>query len=215
MKIRGQVIFLLVFVCVLSMAGFTGSQLSLPHNSHPAGAVVNPGLFIGSRESHANGWHIPANTLILTSYITNESMSGFINGAINVIPYGMTDGATLFMGLYVNGQLRSSSNYTISSYYRSPASMVGAMKSDWAIFTNSFIEYNVALVSMKDILRIGSTITVTLWTSHPLWVQFDSNPATVSHETNIISSGMPITITNLVLIIAPHTITVGVTANVA
>lgn len=133
-----------------------------------------------------------------------------------MFPYHVTEGTILFLGLYINSHLVSAYNYTISSAYRSPASLAGTVQGDSANFTYSMMTFTVTAQNLKTLIPALTTITVTLWTSHGIWVQFDSTPVTSSYESLGVLSGIPsATIADASEVVAPHTISVGVYSDAA
>ena len=57
-------------------------------------------------------------------------------------------------------------------------------------YTLSTFECGVSL--FRTPFPEGSILTVTVWSNHPVWVQVDSSPTTVSYETfNVISPAQP------------------------
>jgi hypothetical protein len=182
----------------------------------PLGFRTKPDAYVGTRETTPIGWLIPASSMITTSYLANQNLTGFLSAGVNVLPYHIEAGTVLYLGLYINGQLRSTSNNTLSGTYRNSATVVGAVQGDWATFTNSMLTFTVALLDLKTSILAGSTITVTVWASQPIWIQFDSTPTTSSYETLGVPLGLPPAAIDAISgSLAPHTIAIGVYADAA
>ncbi len=139
---------------------------------------------------------MPGDTRISTSYVANQTFDrNYMNAYVTVLSnssYQLQPRTTLSFGLYINGQLMGTRTCLTDDI-----SVSGGWES-YGTFSNggtnlSTFECGVSL--FRTPFPAGSTLTVTVWSNHPLWIQVDSSPMTISYETfNVTSSSQPSTI---------------------
>jgi len=135
-----------------------------------------------------------------------------MNAEVNAYTYQLQPGTLLVLGLYVNGQLRTSQNYTLTGSKGPSANVVGNIKDgSFANFTNNILSFSVWL--LRTPLPAGTVITVTIWASNPLWLQVDISPLTHSYDTINVASDTPPSIEATEGILAPATVTVMVVSD--
>jgi hypothetical protein len=202
-----QLILVIILLLGASLIVFASS----PVGSLPGPLGMNSRHWSwGSPGKGNTGWLIPADTLISTSYSMNQSVSSFIEGQIIAFTYQIQPGTVLYLGLYLNGQLAASQNYTLKTSYDNPAFVVGNMESGIANFSNSRLVFTVSELNLKTTIPAGTMLTVTAWASNPVWVQVDNPPLTNSYETLAsTTSTPPSAIVPDSGVIAQHTISVS------
>jgi len=167
----------------------------------------------GSRGIGNVGWFMPADTLISTSYSANRTLVGFIEATLNVFPYQITPGTVLYLGLYTNGRLAATQDYNLSSSHKTPATILGNVENGVASFSNSLLGFTVSQFPLNATLPVGTTVTVTVWVSNPIWVEVDGTSVTHSYESFGLGSSPPSVIVAEAGNIGPHTLSVGLESN--
>ena len=172
--------------------------------------------FFGSSGSDFTGWLVPSRTLASTAYTTNHTLNGFVSATLNVFPYQLPQGGSLYLGLYVNAKLAAKSTYDQGPRVAHPASIMRSLENgsgnSLASSTPSLEGYSVTLV-LHSPLPSGTRITVTAYVSNPIWVQIDSNspglsyiePASLPVPPSLGSKGVS----------APYTLSIQVQSNAA
>lgn len=196
-----------------ALAGRTGSfgggfPTQLPNASN--------GYIFGSTGMNFTGWLIPANTLISTSYVTNQSSNGFVSANLNVFPYHLPQNGVLYLGLYLNGKLAANDYYNLGQSVAHPATVIRITDNTsgrlLASFTPSLEGYSVTLL-LHNSLPSGTIITVTSFVSEPIWVQIDEGAPIPSY---VIPSSSPV-LSSLGhgQVLAPYTLSIQVQSNAA
>lgn len=170
----------------------------------------------GSIGRNFTGWLIPANTLISTSYVTNQSSNGFVSANLNVFPYRLPQNGVLYLGLYLNGELAANDSYNLGQSVAHPATFIRSTTSQsgtaLASFSPSLEGYSVSLF-LHHPLPSGTTITVTTYVSQPIWVQIDQGATSPSY---IVSTSTPVPSTlGLGQVLAPYTLSIQAQSNAA
>ncbi len=136
------------------------------------------------------GWLIPANTTILTSYLTTESLNNFVGASIYVFPYQIEQNTTMSFGLYINGALVSNETYDLNANSPNPASIQTLLLSnsgdEVANFSHSVLGFSVP-VFLHSSIPSGANVTVAATANQPVWVQIDNNTTVHSCEANTSS----------------------------
>jgi hypothetical protein len=178
----------------------------------------SPLVFFGNNASTTSGWLMPANTLVITSFATTKSLNGAVETEISVFPYDIAPNATLYLGLYVDGQLSSNRTLDLTQNHAHPASMIGQPSelqgSEVANFTAALESYQVSIVPLTTSLPIGTILTVTAYVTSPIWVQ-QGTGSSISYEataTDPIPAAIPqdwLTSASSDLIAVPIRLTIG------
>ena len=131
--------------------------------------------FFRNGKTGTTGWQMPANTLVSTSFVLNQSINGFLGMNFNLIPFDYSANTILYLGLYVNGELMNNSTTNFSQSHAIRASMVGSPTNTpggtIANFTDSTESAGVSIVPLINSLPVGTTITVTAYVTSPVWVE--------------------------------------------
>ncbi|MDG6979087.1 MAG: hypothetical protein JRN58_08410 [Nitrososphaerota archaeon] len=179
---------------VVVLAGGIG-LFGLAHLSTPAPPQsIHPGLdngqsqyFFGNSANNFTGWQMPAKVLVSTSFKTTHSLNGFVGAGIYVFPYEKGDNTTIHLGLYINGVLASNRSLQISHTDAHPASMIGGQLNTpggaIANFSSSVEYFEVSIVPLSSSLPAGTTLTLTVYATSPIWVQTADSGAP-SYETS-------------------------------
>jgi len=174
---------------------------------------TRPGVILGSKQSGPYspvGWFMASDTRIATSYVANQPFDrNYMNAYVTALSssaYQLQPGTILSFGLYINSLLMG----TRTCFTDNPSGS-GGWASVGAIinggYTLSTFECGVSL--FRTPFPEGSILTVTVWSNHPVWVQVDSSPTTVSYETfNVISPAQPQMVDPISGTVAPRTIMV-------
>ena len=204
---RRQIAFLTVVLVGLALVGLTIIPARL---SNVRLGYTTRGLSFGSSENGFSGWQMPADTLISTSYLTNQTLSKFLAATFNVFPYEVQGGTILYLGLYMNGQLANSQKYTLTGTYETPASIKTISKDGVANFSTSMLGFTVSQFPLSSPITAGTEVTVTAWASNPIWVQLDFASIAHSFETFTSSSYVPTsTVVSETQNVCPFTLSVG------
>ncbi len=200
--------FLLILLVGTTLVAFATHNIQSSHIT-PLGASTHRSSF-GSTGMGSTGWLIPANAMMATSHTANKSLSGFIEATLNVFPYQIQAGTTLYLSLYVNDQLASSQKYDLTASYSTPAVVTRTMGNGVADFSNSMLGFMVTEFPMNNAFPAGTKVTVLAWVSNPIWVQVDNTPLSHSVETlGVASYSPPSRIVPETGTIAPYTLSVG------
>lgn len=136
-------------------------------------------------------WALPAKTLVSTSHTANQSLTGFLEATLNVVPYEITPGTILCLSLYVNSQLVANETYSLSGRYQSPATIVATSGLGVANFSDSMLGFTVSEFPLVKVLPSGTVVTVVVWASNGIWVQVDKSSMVQSYETQGVTSYYP------------------------
>ncbi len=167
-------------------------------------------LSFGSSGLGNTGWLVPANTLISTSYTSDQRLSGFVVATLNAFPYQIRAGTVLYLGLYIAGQLAATEKYVLNGNYKSPASIVGTSQNGIASFSNSTLGFTVSQFPLSKPYPRGTMVTVTVWVNNPIWVQIDATSPAHSYEmSGVVSYSAPTSAAAEAGIIGPYTLSVG------
>ncbi|MCL5068113.1 MAG: hypothetical protein M1368_07155 [Thaumarchaeota archaeon] len=172
--------------------------------------------FFGSVGANFTGWLIPANTLILTSYKINHSVDRFVSATLNVFPYNIAPNTSLYLGLYVNGELSANQSYVLAQNVAHPPTLQENLSSQagqsLAGFTPSLEGYSVTLFP-RNSLAANTNVTITVFVTNPIWVQIDSGAIVHSYE-----KATAIAVPNSLIVdlaIAPYTLSIQGESNAA
>ncbi len=208
MAVRGKLLVLVIIVvcAVLAFSLWRVQQTRFVLRTGPS-------VILGSRQPGPYspvGWLMPGDTRIATSYVANQSFDrNYMNAYVTVLSssaYQLKPGTTLSFGLYINGQLMGT-----RTCFTDNISGSGGWAGYGTMSTSSYSlnTYTCGVSLFRTPFPAGSTLTVTVWSNHPLWIQVDSSPTTASYETsNVISSAQPPTIDPTSGSAAPRTITI-------
>ncbi len=153
---------------------------------------------------------MPANTLVSTSHVANQTLARFIGATLNVFPYQIQQGTVLWLSLYLNSQLVTSQEYDLASFHTTPA-VVKTTFGGAANFSDSIIALSVSQIRLNNTYPADTTVTVLTWASNPVWVQIDTAMVTASYETfGITSYSPPSTLVPQAGTVCPYTLSVGV-----
>jgi hypothetical protein len=184
---------LVVVVCVAIIAGastyalYSYTPLFRGANGQTRGATcqVGPsGSYCGGDGSaYFLGWKAPDETMISTSFVINETLTTFVNANVNVFPYFQQNGS-LYLGLYVNGYLRATQSYNLTSEWG--ASVLNVVKNSSS--DDQVVEFPAVLagyeVSFSFIygkpIASGSVVTVAALSSEPIWFQISNTTTSIS-----------------------------------
>jgi len=123
-----------------------GSPLRTPDSSGT--------YFFGNSSPSFSGWYMSAKILVSTSYVTNQSLNGFVGATFNVFPYQISQNTSLYLGLYVNGMLVANQSYNLSAGRASPAVIQNHVSNQTgdrvATFSSSMEGYSVTLLSLRN-----------------------------------------------------------------
>ncbi len=204
---REQLILILLLLVGASLLILAAKPMVPYQGRFPAN--VNR-LSFGSSQTGDTGWLMPANTVISTSYVANQSLSSFIGAALNVYPYEIQSGTALDLGLYVKAKLVATQNYVLTGIYKTPATILRNAGSGLAEFSNSTVGYTVALLHLTSSFPAGTKVTVTAWASNPVWIQVDTPPLSRSYElTSSLQYTPPEIIAPEAGSIAPYALSIG------
>src|SRR5207247_2618094 len=189
---RRALLVLLIIITVGSVSALTLWRVQQTHFV----CRTRPVVIVGSKQwgpYSPVGWLMPGDTRIATSYVANQSFDqNYMNAYVTALSssaYQLQPGTILSFGLYINSLLMG----TRTCFTDNPSGS-GGWASVGAIinggYTLSTFECGVSL--FRTPFPEGSILTVTVWSNHPVWVQVDSSPTTVSYETfNVISPAQP------------------------
>lgn len=193
--------FLASSTIIIAAAGHRSNSPSLELTTHR--------LSLGSSGIGNTGWLVPSDILITTSFTTNQSLSGYIVGTLNVFPYEIQTGTVLHLNLYLNGQLAASQKYELNGTYRFPAKVLANVGDRLATFSNSLLGFTVSKFPLAADFPAGASIMMTVWTSSPIWVQIDGGSLIHSYQQSGYSSySSPPELSSRMGSIAPYTLSV-------
>jgi hypothetical protein len=150
-------------------------------------ASDNPDQFygFGNTVTNSEGWEMPAGVLVSTTFVTTESSNSFLALMTNVFPYDVAQNTTLYLGLYLNGNLNVTRTEQMGASPVPTASMLGQPAkiggSVVANFTSSTVSY-AAVFHLANPLPAGTTVTLTMYVNSPIWVQLGNNGTSPSFE---------------------------------
>lgn len=180
-----------------------------PFHPKSLGLSTHPFRF-GSSGSGNIGWLMPGNTLVSTSQIANGSLSGFVEATLNVFPYQIEKGTTISLSLYLNGALVTTTSYDLFGNHATPATVTRMIQPGVANFSNSLLGLTVSQFPLNAVIPPGTSVTVTSWVNHPVWVQIDTISPAHSYETVGVSLYSPAPTVTMGDTLAPYTLSVGV-----
>lgn len=167
----------------------------------------------GTNSTSFKGWLMPSHVLLLSPFVaSSSSLNHFVGATFNVFPYGIGQNKSLYLGLYVNGELRASQYYNLSDGNAHSAVLQNYLSNDLANFSASLEGYTVTL-ALRSALPVGTTITVSAFVSGPIWIQIADNPSVQSFE-QISASPLPVSLQS-VSASAPYTPSVQVVSDEA
>jgi hypothetical protein len=141
------------------------------------------GNYAPSNTSEWTGWLMPASTLVSTSFVMAQNINQSITVSNSLYPYQLGQNATIYIGLYINGQLGGNSTSDMSDTHAHPASMIGqplnSSAGETARFSASTESYGAAY--SFDSLPAGTTVTITMFVTAPIWIQVATD-GTPSYE---------------------------------
>jgi len=207
-----------LYVTAILLVAISGLLfLALRYDSKsPALPVDTKRLGFGNRDTANVGWLMPADALVMTTFTSNQTLSRFLNGGVNVFDYHMLPGTTLKLGIYLNGHLEAFRAYELGnrtdpSRTEIPAQMLTQEKPELAHFTLSMMGTTVGISPLTSDFPAGTSVTLTAWTNLPLWVQVDPESLVRSYETLADTSYSPsaniVPETNLT---APYSLAIGI-----
>jgi hypothetical protein len=206
---RRKILAVVIIVVCAALAFSLWKEVQQTH----IGLRTRPGVILGSRQTGPYspvGWLMPGDTRIATSYVANQSFDrNYMNAYVTVLSssaYQLQPGTTISFGLYIDSQLMGTRTCFTDNISGS-GGWAGYGTISNGSYSLSTLECGVSL--FRTPFPAGTTLTVTVWSSHPAWIQVDSSPTTTSYETfNVISSGQPPALDPTSGSIAPRTITV-------
>jgi hypothetical protein len=212
MATYARLVLLVIIVGVLSALVLLPMFPSLFHSPRFV-LRSRPGVYIGSNDSGNPpvGWLMPADTLVSTSYMANETFDvSYMNADVTVLSsslYQIQPGTVLVFGLYINDQLRSSKSCVTDNISG------GGGWAGYGSFSDGGYSYNTLTCGVslfKTPFPTGTLITVTVWANHPVWVRVDRSPTTFSYETPSMTTTLPAAIDPTSGNVGPRTVTVSV-----
>jgi hypothetical protein len=208
---RRILVIVVILVCaVLAFSLWKGiQQIQQTH----VGFRTSPGIILGSKQTGPYspvGWLMPGDTRVATSYVANQTFDrNYMNAYVTVLSsstYQLQHGTTISFDLYINGQLMGTRTCLTDNISGSGGWAGYGATSNASYSLNT---YTCGVSLFRTPFPAGSTLTVTVWSNHPVWMQVDSSPTTTSYETfNVASSAQPPTIDPTSGSVAPRTITV-------
>ncbi len=216
---------LIVVLCVVGI--LSGSLLAIYYYAPifhktigglPTLTCSDTQVYCGGTSSNGSvGWEVPANTMISTSFVTDESLSTFLNAVPSIIPYNIQSNSSIYFGLYVNGDLKANMSYNMSNGNYSSAGVTRTIQNqngdNLAVFTNDFVGYSVSFsLSGGTSIPSGTTITVLMFANNPVWFQVANSDSSIhSYETSVPSgtTSLPNNITPNSGSTAPQTVAIG------
>ncbi len=204
----------IVFAGVAS-GGYVNSSLEFSPQQ-PGFSGSSSDYLFGTNATGFTGWLMPANTLLATSFLANNSLNRFVGCTFNVFPFATGQDGVLSLGLYVNGELRAQRVYTLGNATGTSATIIQNLPSEagnnLAVFSSSLVGYTVTLF-MNNTLPVGTKITVTAFSSSPIWVQIANGLEIRSHEVSN-SSPLPQTLQSTSdFSVAPYTPSIQVASS--
>jgi hypothetical protein len=150
----------------------------------------------GNTGSVFRGWQMPEDTLLTTSFVTTQSVHNWLVLSINVFPFEAAQNTTLYLGLYVNGQLVANNSDDVSQNHAHQAVMEGqpvaVQGSRLANFSSSLEAYAVS-VELSDVLPVGTTVSLAAIVTSPIWIQTGSSGSTshLTPDTAMLPASIP------------------------
>jgi hypothetical protein len=172
------------------------SSASVTNNNSSTGFAIPPqsdfysfGNIPSMTSSNYEGWQMPADTLLSTTFNTTETVvPGQFSVSVNVLPYNLSASTTIYLGLYVNGQLFAQTVENLGTSHAIPAAMVGqptVISAGNAIANFTDDSASVAAAHfLSNPLPAGSTITFTEFANAPIWIQVVHAGTLMSYETS-------------------------------
>ncbi|MDG7008266.1 MAG: hypothetical protein JRN06_08470 [Nitrososphaerota archaeon] len=149
----------------------------------------------GNPASNYTGWLLPSDTLVSTTFVANKSVNQFVSGVVNVFPYQTSQGGTLTLGLYINGNLSAYQSYAISQSVAQPATIQNSTSGNYVHFSHSLSVYTVTLF-LHSALPAGTTVTITAYDTGSLWIQMGGIGSVASYaatSTGALPKTLPMT----------------------
>jgi hypothetical protein len=205
---RSAVVYL-----ALTLSGLTFVLLGLSIRPTPQ-SVARPleiypnHLGLGSNGTSDHGWLIPANTTIATTYLTNSSIAGYINGVVNVFPTNDSSKAQVTIGLYDNGLLLASRTVNLGKYHPRTSTVVASLSAREDRFSGSLMGLTVSPATITTI-QAGTKIAVTISSNVQIWVQIDDSAKVHSYVSQSAGQVLP-SILSITKQETSHTISVGI-----
>lgn len=198
MRLGATAVFLVIvaggaLTLSLLLNGATSSQ-QFP-SPHGFGTQGNYGF--GTNSSSYEGWLIPSNTLVTTSFVTTNSLNHYVSANLNVFPYQQT--GTLYLGLYINGVLEANDTHNLNNSHAQPATLLQnvsiANGAQLSVFSHSLEGYSIYF-ALQNSVPSGARLTVSVFATNPLWVQDADNSSTTSSEITT-SNPLPLTLQSI------------------
>ncbi|HKW05038.1 MAG TPA: hypothetical protein VJN71_07050 [Nitrososphaerales archaeon] len=141
---------------------------------------------------------MPQDVLIETSITTNESCYGYLVGSVNIYPQPTLSNTSLYIGIYANGKLEANSTIDLSKSVAPIATMVGTPAlengNSFANFSKSVAAYFASSNVGANVIPSGSVITITAYSTSPIWVQTLRDTSQESYMTQVTASALPATL---------------------
>jgi len=221
---RAQLVVVITVMLGASLIAFAAAQSKVPSAFTPRGlgngyvSIDSHGVHTSGQTTpvpdYSTGWLVPAQTIISTSYTTSVSLSGFLIGSLDIIYYQLPVGDQVHLGLYVNGQLAATNDATLQNPSSGGrpfvgASVVGSVENGVANFKPPSSDLvSVAKSPLATAISPGSVLTMTVWTSSPIWVRIAPSAPVFSYETAMASYSFPSSIPIQTGQVGPHTLDV-------
>ena len=179
----------------LLLNGVAGSQQF--SSGHGLGFGTQGNYELGTNSSSYEGWLIPSNTLVTTSFVATNSLNHYVSANLDVFPYQQT--GTLYLGLYINGVLEANDTYNLNNLHAHPATLLQnvsiANGAQLSIFSHSLEGYSVYF-ALQNSVPSGARLTVSVFTTNPLWVRAANSSSTSSYES-VASNPLPLTLQSI------------------
>jgi hypothetical protein len=200
--VNAQKSYALVFALIVAGGGIGAYLMAFgvpEQNKQTVGPIV-PGAdaevyFFGNNATGYAGWEMPAETLVSTSIVASSAFESGIDLELAVFPYNVAPNTILYLGVYANGALIANSTQSVSARIAEPASMIGT-STDTAVgatanFTHSVAYFSIGL-RIAQALPKGTTLTLTAYSTSPIWVQTASSASTTGSSSYETASATPV-----------------------
>lgn len=183
----------MAFFVIVTIGGSVLLAVSVSGNSNSRGfSALESGFsgptghyLFGTNSTRFTGWLLPSHTLLLTSFTTGGTLNHFVGATFNVFPYDVQQNSSLYLGLYVDGELSASQSYNLSDTNAHPASILQSLSSangaQLADFSASLEGYTVTL-TLNNTLPADTKITISAFVTAAVWVQIADRPSINSIE---------------------------------
>jgi hypothetical protein len=194
--------YALVFALIVVGGGICAYLLAygVPQQSkRPAGAIV-PGAdsgiyFFGNNATGDTGWEMPSETLVSTSVTITSAIDAGFDLSLAVFPYNTAPNTILYLGVYANGVLIANNNASVSARISPPASIIGASTNTaagpTANFTNDVNYFSIGFLAAHALPK-GTTLTLTAYSTSPIWVQTASSASQTGSSSYETASSTPV-----------------------